>query len=388
MTESLKSVRILHNLLVLVCAAIIVFASTPDRVRRYSAAENELNRYSQISSNDYFGYVYSSLQPDRQIEKTRMINLLRGSGYQVPNGVSFIVPMWASSINAGGSLGTFCRLIQQQQTVTFARAVQDYPGPLLPLDGSQPAPKLDSLDVVTAIFLGSEPSVNPTQKFQLLNGYATEFPVSSFLVLAIRRHNGEQILSRLRIAYTSGTSETGHFGKDWLRSLPSASHLIEGNQCLPDSLQMYPEIDGMQPADARRDIESKREAEEKNYLEVSSLRIDSATASWAAPVLVALFLLFLISHLRQLHRISREERCPKNFPWVGIFPDFLGRLIAYVTVVLLPVLSEVLLTRRIAPSSILLRIGPPCGIAVLSIWAGIELFRIRRVIEAHVSVID
>lgn len=388
MTESLKSVRILHNLLVLVCAAIIVFAYAPDRTRRYSAAENELNQYSRLSSNDYFGYVYSSLKPDEQKEKSRMVNLLRQRGYQVPDSMSFIVPMWASTINAGGSLGTFCRLIQQEQTVTFARGVQNYPGPLLPFDSSKPAPRFDSRDVVTAVFLGSEPSMNPTLNFQLLNGYATGFPVPSSLVLAIHRQDGEEILSSFQFAYTSGVSETGHFGRDWLRSLPSTSHLVEGNRCLPNSLQIYPEIGGMQPADAKRDIESKREAEEKNYLEVSSLRIDSATASWAAPVLVALFLFFFISHLRQLRWLSLQERSPKNFPWVGVFPDWLGRLIAYATIVALPILSEILLTRRIAPSSIFLRLGPSLCIGMISIWAGIELCRLRTAMRVHSAIVD
>ncbi len=127
-----------------------------------------------------------------------------------------------------------------------------------------------------------------------------------------------------------------------------------------------------------RYLASRREAEKKNDLEVSSLRIDSATVSWAAPIIVGLLLLFFISHLRQLSRILMAEHYPMNFPWVGLFPDWLGKVIAYATILVLPVLSEILLAYRVAPASHLVRLGPPACIAVLSIWATMELWRLRR----------
>jgi hypothetical protein len=377
MNESLKSARFLYNLLVLACAAIIIFAFTPDQARRYSAAEHELAQYSRLSSNDYFEYVYSSLKQDEQKEKTQMVEMLRQNGYRVADEVFFIVPMWADTINAGRSLGTFCLLTEREQTITFARVIQDYPGPLRPLDASSPALKVNSTDIVTAINLGSEPDMNPALKFQLLNGKPTGFPVSSSLILSIRRQDGEQILSSLRVAYISGTSKTGYFGKDWLKSLPYAFHLVEGNRCLPNSLQIYPEISRMQPVDAMRYLASRNEAEKKNDLEVSSLRIDSETAIWAAPVIVGLLLLFFLSHLRQLRRISKEEKCIMDFPWVGIFSDWLGQVIAYGTILVLPVLSDILLTYRVAPASRFIRLGPPIFIALFSIWACIELWRLR-----------
>src|SRR6185437_13491922 len=136
MTESLKSVRILHNLLVVVCAAIIIFAAAPDRDRSYSKAEHEIANYSRLSYNDYLQYLYSLPVQYERNERHQVIEMLRQRGYRVADNVSFVVPMWANPLNIGGSLGTFCKLVVQEQTITLAHVVQDYPGPLRPLDRS------------------------------------------------------------------------------------------------------------------------------------------------------------------------------------------------------------------------------------------------------------
>src|SRR6185437_13021348 len=381
MTESLKSVRILHNLLVVVCAAIIIFAAAPDRDRSYSKAEHEIANYSGLSYNDYLQYLYSLPVQYERNERHQVIEMLRQRGYRVADNVSFVVPMWANPLNIGGSLGTFCKLVVQEQTITLAHVVQDYPGPLRPLDSSEAALKPVSQGIVTAIFLGSGPNIVPTPKFQLLNGNPTGFPNPSSLVLSIRRQDGEQILSSLRVVYISGKSETGYFGKDWLKTLGYASHMIEGNGCLPDSLQIYPELAGMQPGDALRYLASQREAEKKNDLELSSLRIDSATVGWTAPIILGLLLVFFISHLRHLRFLLKESASAKDYPWVGLFADRVGAVIAYSTIVAMPILSEFLLAIRVATVSPAIRYCAPILIIGLSIWAMIEVRGLRKIIN-------
>ena len=69
MTENLKSARFLHNVLVLICAAIIIFAVAPDRDRSYSQAEHEIANYSRLSYNDYLQYLYTLLGQAEQKER-------------------------------------------------------------------------------------------------------------------------------------------------------------------------------------------------------------------------------------------------------------------------------------------------------------------------------
>ncbi len=381
MTENLKSARFLHNLLILVCAAFIFFAFAPDRDRRYSRAEHELANYSRLSYNDYMQYLYSLMAQDEQREGRHVVEMLRQGGYHVAADASFNAPMWANPINIGGSLGTFCRLAQGQQKITVAHVVQDYSGPLRPFESSKLAVEPDAQGIVTAIFLGSGPDMNTTPHFQILSGTPTGFPVSSSLVLSIRGQGGEQKLSSLRIAYISGPSKTGYFGKDWLKTVGYASHMIEGSRCLPDSLQIFPEIEGMSPGDALRYLASQREAEKKNDIEISSLRIDSETVGWAAPIILGVLLLFFVSHLRHVRFLARKSAGAKDFPWVGLFTDWLGTAIAYATVFVLPALSEFLLRNRVTPTSYFLRYFAPIVIALFSIWATIELWHLRKVMK-------
>jgi hypothetical protein len=383
MTESLKSVRFLNNLLVLVCAAIIVFAFTPDLARRYSDAEHELGQYSQLSMADYVQYLYSlpSFKRDEQEENAHVIELLRQNGYTVAEGVSFVAPLWASPINIGGSLGTFCRLVERKQTAVMPHVT---PGTLVPLNTvSNAAYRHDSGDIVTAVVLGPPPNSNLESYVQTLGAEPTNFPTTSFLTLSILKQDGQQVQMTLQVTYISGSIERGYLGMNWLESTSHSSGLLGSNRCLPYSLQTFPEISRMQIADAMRYLASKSEAERKNDLEISSLRIDSATVGWTAPIILGLLLIFFISQVRHLRSVLRESASSKDYPWVGLFNDWLGGVIAYATIVVLPVLAESLLAIRVVAVSKTFRFSAPILVGMLSIWAGWELHRVRRAMRVH-----
>ena len=263
MTESLKSVRFLNNLLVLVCAAIIVFAFTPDLARRYSAAEHEIGEYSQLSMADYVQYLYSlpSFKRDEQEENTHVIEMLHQKGYTVAEGVSFVAPLWPSPLNIGGSLGTFCQLVERRQTVVMPHLI---PGTLTPLNTvSNAAYKHDSADTITAVVLGTPLNSNLESDIQTLDARPTDFPTPSFLMLSIRRRDGDQVQLTVQVAYISAGTKTGNFGVNWLKSTSRSSNLIERNQCLPNSLQTFPEVSRLQPASAMQYLASKSDAERK-----------------------------------------------------------------------------------------------------------------------------
>lgn len=383
MTESLKAARFVHNLLVVVCAGIIVFSLAPDRARRYSSAEHELADYLQLSQNEFTFYLSSLLKQDERNEKLQVIELLRKNGYHVPDSVSFNGSLWTAPMNIGGSVATFCMLADHEETVIVPSVVQDYAGPLQPsfISGSDPIFKTDSANYVTTIKLNAQPDTDLTSDIWIINAKPTEFPKPAFLTLVIRKSDGKQMLRSLRVAYVAGTQETGYFEKDWLKSLPHASRLIKGDRCMPNSLGTYPVIARMDPGEAMRYLESRREAEKKRDLQVSSLQIDSATVGQVVPAIVGLLLLFFISHLRHLYRILGEGHCSKNFPWVGLFPDWLGKVISYATILVLPVLSEILVTRRAEPAFLLVKLGLPLLVAVLSLWAASELWRLRKAVK-------
>ena len=53
MDESLKTVRLIHQIVIGACAAIIALALSPDTIRKYKAALSELDVLNKISFNEY-----------------------------------------------------------------------------------------------------------------------------------------------------------------------------------------------------------------------------------------------------------------------------------------------------------------------------------------------
>lgn len=89
------------------------------------------------------------------------------------------------------------------------------------------------------------------------------------------------------------------------------------------------------------------EAQHEKQFELFNLKIPSRLAALISALLSLVILLYMLAHLSHLRRqaISYKEEMLK-FPWIVFFPDYLSAALAYSSLSVLPVASNMLLLLR------------------------------------------
>jgi hypothetical protein len=179
---------------------------------------------------------------------------------------------------------------------------------------------------------------------------------------------------------------SGYFFREWILQNPATKKLVSKDRGLevfmPASREFWTEIQAMVPTDAIKVIQGKDDAT-KYKLSFLGLSVDRSAASWISPLVATLVLLYLIAHLRhatQLTASPAEKQAASAFPWVGVFSDRIGTVVAYISICLLPVVSTwslYLRSHEMASSFGVFTLALTLIVTACSLWGARQLHEFR-----------
>lgn len=223
------------------------------------------------------------------------------------------------------------------------------------------------------------------RKFRSIEEADAERPVSIFVDLSDKE--------QLRVQCDrdcSGKLWTGSalpIGVEWLTKVDSS--LVQGSggraTFFPKLKQFWPLVRPMTINEAYAHIDEASRGSEREVT-ILGLEINAGVARWAAPLLTALALCYLVGNLNHLIALARNKGDTlREFPWIALFPDRLSRVMTFLSLCILPVAANVFLLVRIRGPRTLPALAAGALVVcdgLLCAVVAVQLVRLRRLTAA------
>lgn len=363
MDETLKTVRIIHFTLVMLCFAISVYLVSPKERDRYDAAasavksiiEQKIFRFSRD-----VGKMISDAVSKSDIQ-TKIGEYLRHA--KIPVADSTINALKAPTIGHPGlaleefhTLQIWSRIIDQEMDEPCKIFV---PSGVIVMPEDIDRAKQLSLPSSAAFAINSSDS--KTLELMLTYTMQNESP----------NKNTPRILVNVNGQFVPIPGTTL---REWLRTkhllrppLFSAPNNGGAVTFLPGFEGIWREIFNKTPANAV-DYLIDKSSQHRGRIKVFEVEIDQSMISLVIPALMLIMQLTLYLHVKHLHRLSQIDTSSNfhTYPWVGLFIDIPGRFYYCFSVVIWPFLVSIGLLHFIREthvwiSELLLFGGIVCG---------------------------
>jgi hypothetical protein len=212
----------------------------------------------------------------------------------------------------------------------------------------------------------------------LPTGIRSEDTTARFTFILNSPAGGLPVRKDVDFVYELSQPESGKFALDWLKAQPQSKVLLRDQKLFPALRSFWADVAVMDPRDALQYVRAK-DATARNNLSFFGLTVDRRAAVWISPTVTILILLFLVSHLRHVRLVSNPDSESLSYPWVGIFRDWVGAVMAYLSICIVPVFVNACLIVRSGGSGIegKLTFALVAAVAATSVWAFIELRKLR-----------
>ena len=97
-TENIKTLRLLHQLLMVVSAAILAFALRPDQSSDYKAALNELASLKQVSLGGWSNYVAQHYKKETDRDAKFVLSVVHQAGLHVKGPPNIVIPVFGDQV--------------------------------------------------------------------------------------------------------------------------------------------------------------------------------------------------------------------------------------------------------------------------------------------------
>jgi hypothetical protein len=332
MDESLKTVRLIHQLLIGVSAAIIAFGLSPDKAKQYQASLKELAALRQLSMDDYVSFARRLVTPQG---REKYAAALRRVGFPKTSD-PFLVQhqLYIERPKEDAPLAEFFRFFKGDTGIIYT----EYNPASLKLLPIQYLLSKDCLP--TGISLEEGNKATP-DSYVLLTRAPRAGTIQVFV--AFSRYDGDMNCGLSLPAQIDALTKTvpGSHGAEWLNS-----NKISPSTFLVASEQISDLVGAKSPVEASKFLEDKLNAPERD-LSFLGIALSETIAVWVGPLVTALLLLFFLSHLRHLvAETVVEDRLFETFPWIGLFRDKLSKILTHSSIAFLPAIANGRLVSR------------------------------------------
>jgi len=364
--ETLKSARIVHHMLMLVCATVLVVAVYPSEEKDYSAAIAEVDAIVKI---DLDQFINSSVQRVKSLAKgmdlakayqrafdSAIRHELKQQGFIPPPSQSLnhevFLPAfdedYVTTLLHGGTIEDYRDFISENMGVeyvfvqpeqlarTFVSKMQDTNIP--------PASKINGMKLVMSPPLYAK----HTPK---------SFRLKVVLILTVPEPN---LGSYLLVVEDPPVSLVDTFDEtrfqDWLRKQELLDRLVERKiadghyhtteSIFPQLRSVWSLVADKVPEEAKRVLLAEVE-KSRRRIPFFGVEIPASMVVLAGPFLALVLFLYLLSYAQHLQRIWKTETnrlC--SFPWMPLFPDIISQRVSFGSILLLPLLAFGLLLVR------------------------------------------
>lgn len=378
--ENLKVIKVLHQLLKAVTAAILAFALRPDLTQEYKAALSELATLKQLSYGGWSNYIGQRYKTDMDQDVRFIRGVVRQAGLRVKGTPNIVIPVFGEQVPYSGSrlldLETFATKTQRIGILKFTNERQ----PILEQLAKWKAGRNPQVAIV-ALNLSANSGVqypDGTQMLDWLN--RSPFGTSSFPLYLVTDEQGVQP-GYIILTY-SIFSETGTFALDWLRKDTFGQRIVDSKSVVFPHLKVFwHQVNQDNPDQATVFLQEELEANTRGTLSFFGIPVERSLAISAGPVVSFCILLFMVLHLMHLRSLSPDGDVIRSYPWVALFRSKLAAATTWASLLFLPVVVNAALIQRYGQigdwSS---RIGMISTFLafVTGAWVLFEIYRVRK----------
>lgn len=383
-SELLKSLRLLHQILMIVAGAVLAFALRTDLSKESSAALQELAAIRQLSFENYPSYVHDRyFKKEEDEDRAFLLRAIKKAGMNTiaePNVV--LEPIFCDVRPIDTRLIDYEAFLSETHRIAAIRLGRD----LAPIveqlkNATANNPKLR---LTGAWFSGGEaPLTNGLRVMEWRNPPANNVASLQFIFNDLDG-TSPAITVPVRVTYSVTPVKTEPFALTWARSDKIGQRLIDPgtNAVFPALKVFWSRLGTMGVEQATLFIEEQMESNKRGAtLSFFGVPIDTELAVWAGPTLCSFVLFFFLLHFRRLRQLVRSTDHLEKFSWIALFPDRLSGTVAYVSLLVVPGVANIRLLWRYGHRSdgaTQVGIGITVALLVIGTWVCISLHSFRK----------
>jgi hypothetical protein len=340
MEELLKSSRLIHYTLIVLSAAILLLALSPNRPLQYRRAIRQIESLTQMQFQTYEA---KCSDVHKKIEATHaagiVSQLTKEDKFRFVDDFTVWYPVYCSWPTAASALAEIRAFFESQNEVLVVTVltpveglIHDSPrGMTWALEHNlNPFPKEAKIRLLQIEAPCLKQSTNSA--IGNLEQKPTDFPchgtvdvvflapmkIGLYATAFPESHRQIQDVSLYTAHYT------GRLAMNWLKTQKSTyDALVANGEFLPDVLPFWNQVSSLAPQAAIQKL--AEQSPPSRTLSMIGLQIDEDTAIWVGPLLLLFTLLFLLAHLDTIRKtISTEIEGRPTLFWIATMPSSLG----------------------------------------------------------------
>jgi hypothetical protein len=367
MQETLKSIRLIHNVLLALCAAILGFALSPNETSHYDELSRSLDKLQTIlhvNENQWNNHVDEIIERQTQFN-AKLQAALDALGIKEPTRIkpSALIPVeYAARFVVEQKGSTLQQIIDSFEGEANARVfmpdnfqaeLQSWLQPFRGLGAELFAVRLSGVQGAGRPALECYWDLKIPAQTYTANQSRIQTETQQLAITPRITNSGDFVTgdvdARIHGDYTPIEGET--FGRFLLANLQSQGSERKANipkSPVPDVVLSATELRSMDIPQALKYVaEKRRELLEKQTVSLFGVKVSAGIATVLGPLATLVIVLGLLSYLLNALRLVSEIPTGAMFPWIGVFPDLLSKGLTLTSIVALPLLVNSLLLRRV-----------------------------------------
>ena len=397
MEEALRTVRLLHQVVIAVGASLLAFALSPDESTSLQKTLGELYALQELDLSKYATWVVT-IHTDDLNQKAILETpgtVANDLSTHLSDDFKYKPAFYLEWPDGKATLPDWDRFMRLATIVRFEPELPlkvELPAPPELLDQSMSErPHLQSLLIQVA---PEEAMVTDAFDLYLRLAKTNKVTTDGKFQLTFEKdlfYFPEEIVGSVKLI--PSWTERRDFAIQWVMSLP---HLCErlyhakpaalvgkGDNVpvfLPEVRKYWFQMAHLPLTEVIEKME-KRAENATHTLTFFSISLNAVLLRWAGPLATILFLAYLVVHLRQLEGFPvRRREDVASFPWIGVFPDWISVALLIVTLFALPLISNGLVLWRTTSGTLRVQALAVTTILLLGMqgYMARTLYRIRR----------
>lgn len=366
--ENLKSLRVLHQILILLALAIFVFARSPDLSNECKNALAELSDVHEFerSWDEYRYFVYDRFKDSKPNDTDYFIQVVREAGASIYGSPHVTQPFLLDRGIGAGTLADEEAFIVERHTFQWvkfrrskdfadtavtqlkARLTTSHRPGLSAVHVDAPGYGSPNGDLLAIERRGPPGNQTATINFVFLDlSYPPPYPQGPVVPVGIE--------------YDLYPEHAGQFGMEWLQSQTVGQRLVDSKTGIvfPHLKKFWSSVANMGSGDAAVVLQQKLDSLKGSTISFFGIPVETSLAVWIGPLVSFFVVLAFLLHCRQFRSLRDKTEIVDRYPWIPLFSDRWSRFVTFLSIVGFP---------SIANACLLLRHGT---LQDWSTWAGI-----------------
>lgn len=394
LSESLKTLRFLHRILMLAAAAILILAVAPDPSRNYRAALRELGALSELQANptnEYEAYLGRYVHASDGSLSEFLSSALRDAGARVPGRVempkAYVIDL---PLNGGRVTDYDAYFSGEHEVAPLELSRNGMPAKALLVGflkeqigrwaGSRQRVVFKGLKIVVT-GMGELPSGAFVQYFRNLPADHRPTGILQFDFAVAHSIQESRFNVPIPVTFALGSIRKEQFALSWLQSTILGKQLVD-----PKTRAVFPKLKElsfwrrlslMEVAGAISYLRERLDSINAETISFFGFSVSKNLALWAGPMLCFLLEWLFFLHFRNFReRAESTDEAITGYPWIAVFPGWLCESTLYLSLFALPLAPNVIVLLRFGRAS---RLSTQVGVGFTILTLVLSAFLLRKV---------